>query len=70
GFFVSQAGRFELIPLPGGHTRLEGTTWYHHHLWPAAYWQWWSDGVIHTIHRRVLRHIRRLAEEEGAASGK
>ena len=63
GFLESRAGQFQLTPLPGGRTLLEGTTWYHHHLWPATYWQWWSDYIIHTIHRRVLRHVQQLSEE-------
>jgi uncharacterized membrane protein YhaH (DUF805 family) len=62
GFLVSRAGQFQLTPLPGGRTRLEGTTWYRHTMWPAAYWQVWSDGIIHRIHLRVLQHIRERAE--------
>jgi len=62
GFLESQAGQFRLTPLAGGRTRLEGTTWYRHSLWPAAYWKEWSDFVIHRIHTRVLEHIRRQAE--------
>jgi uncharacterized membrane protein YhaH (DUF805 family) len=57
GFLVSQGGQFRLIPLPGGRTLLEGTTWYRHSMWPAAYWKLWSDHIIHTIHLRVLRYI-------------
>ena len=64
GYFVSERGEFLLTPLPGGRTRLEGTTWYRHHMWPAGYWQLWSDAVIHRIHLRVLRHIKRLAEAD------
>lgn len=62
GFLESCAGQFHLTPLPGGRTRLEGTTWYHHHMWPATYWRWWSDYIIHTIHLRVLRHVKHLSE--------
>jgi len=58
GFLESEGGQFLLTPLPNGGTRLEGTTWYHHGLWPAAYWRLWSDPIIHNIHLRVLRHIR------------
>jgi hypothetical protein len=58
GFLVSNGGQFLLTPLPNGGTRLEGTTWYRHSLWPAAYWRIWSDEIIHQIHLRVLRHIR------------
>jgi hypothetical protein len=68
GFLVSEGGQFLLTPLANGGTRLEGTTWYRHGLWPAAYWQLWSDSIIHHIHLRVLRHIREKVET--AAQGK
>jgi len=63
GFLVSNGGQFLLTELPNGRTRLEGTTWYRHSLWPAAYWRLWSDEIIHQIHLRVLRHIRDEAEK-------
>jgi len=63
-YLRSEKGEFRLVLLRGGRTRLEGTTWYRHDLWPAAYWRVWSDGIIHSIHLRVLRHIRGRAEEE------
>ena len=72
GYLVSKEGQFRLIPLPGGGTRLEGTTWYEHHLWPSHYWQLWSDYIIHQIHLRVLKHIKALAEKDmpnGATHG-
>jgi len=62
GYFVSEKGQFLLTALPGGRTRLEGTTWYHDTIWPAAYWRLWSDYIIHRIHLRVLEHIRADAE--------
>jgi hypothetical protein len=62
GFLVSNGGQFLLTPLPNGGTRLEGTTWYRHGLWPASYWRLWSDQIIHRIHMRVLTHIRDEAE--------
>jgi hypothetical protein len=64
GFLVSHRGEFKLTPLPDGRTRLHGTTWYTNKMWPAAYWQLWSDAVIHRIHLRVLRHIQALSENE------
>jgi hypothetical protein len=63
GFLVSRRGQFLLTPLPDGRTRLEGTTWYHHNMWPARYWQWWSDSIIHSIHQRVLNHVKDLSEK-------
>lgn len=62
GYLASEHGQFLLTPLPGRRTLLEGTTWYRHGLWPAAYWRLWSDAIIHRIHLRVLSHIRSLAE--------
>jgi uncharacterized membrane protein YhaH (DUF805 family) len=62
GFLVSEHGQFLLRPLPDGRTRLIGTTWYQHHLWPAGYWRIWSDAIIHRIHMRVLGHIKGLSE--------
>ncbi len=61
-FLVSHAGQFRLIELAGGRTRLEGTTWYQHHMWPEGYWRLWSDSILHTIHRRVLNHVKNLSE--------
>jgi len=66
GFLVSEGGQFLLTPSPNGGTRLEGTTWYHHGLWPSAYWRVWSDAIIHRIHMRVLRHIKEEAESRVA----
>jgi len=68
GFLVSEGGQFLLTPLPNGGTRLEGTTWYRHGLWPSAYWRLWSDEIIHRIHLRVLRHIRDESEKKAPTS--
>jgi hypothetical protein len=67
GYFVSEKGQFLLTPLAGGRTRLEGTTWYRHTMWPAAYWHLWSDYIIHRIHLRVLNHIREEVESSAAS---
>jgi hypothetical protein len=65
GYLASERGEFRLEAIPGGRTRLIGTTWYRHHMYPDRYWQAWSDFVIHRIHGRVLRHIEGLAEGRG-----
>ena len=57
GYFVSEKGQFLLEELPGNKTRLTGTTWYRHEVWPVAYWKVFSDEIIHRIHLRVLNHI-------------
>ena len=66
GYLASEAGQFRLVPLDkGSKTLLEGTTWYRHHMWPAEYWAVWSDHIIHTIHLRVLNHVKQLSEKNG-----
>ena len=62
GSIQSRRGQFQLIRLPAGKTRLEGTTWYYNQFDPAPYWNIWSDFIIHRIHRRVLEHIAANAE--------
>ncbi len=62
GYLRSRRGEFRLIALPGGRTRLEGSTWYTLDLAPSRYWALWSDALIHQIHMRVLRHIASLSE--------
>lgn len=64
GFLVSRRGEFRLVALPGGRTRLEGSTWYTLEMQPLAYWQPIADALIHAIHLRVLRHVRSLAETD------
>ena len=64
GYLKSLRGQFRLVDLGGGRTRLEGTTWYTNAMWPEAYWRLWSDRIIHTIHQRVLVHIKDLAETQ------
>jgi len=64
-FFVSKQGQFKLIALPDGRTRLEGTTWYFHNIKPDFYWRMWSDLIVHKIHERVLKHIKKTAENKG-----
>jgi hypothetical protein len=68
GFLVSRAGEFRIEPLAAGRTRLVGTTWYSNRMWPQPYWTLWSDAILHAIHRRVLGHIRALAERAVAGA--
>ncbi len=61
-YLQSRRGQFLLEVLPNGRTRLTGTTWYQNSFWPGAYWNVWSDYIIHRIHGRVLAHIKHEAE--------
>ena len=63
GYFRATHGAFRLIPLPGGRTRLEGTTRYVVEMFPQSYWTIPAGLIVGTIHARVLRHIKALAEE-------
>jgi len=66
GYLRVQRGEFRLEPLPGGGTRLSGSTWYEIDVGPRAYWMLWSDALIHSIHDQVLGHIKQLAERGSA----
>jgi hypothetical protein len=61
-YFVSRRGQFLLTQLPNGHTVLEGTTWYTDKIRPNFYWDLWSDYIVHSIHTRVLEHIKQETE--------
>jgi hypothetical protein len=62
GYIRSRGGEFRLVRLPGGRTRLEGSTWYELDLFPQLYFRAWADAFIHRIHRQVLDHVKRLSE--------
>ncbi len=62
--FVSERGEFRLVALPGGRTRIEGSTWYRIDMFPQRYWAPQADALLHAIHTRVLEHVKSLAEEE------
>lgn len=64
GYFTAKHGRFVLTALPGGRTRVEGTSWFQHDLWPQSYWAPITRRVVKEIHLRVLDHVRSLAEHE------
>jgi len=65
--FQPERADFVLIALPGGGTRLEGTTTYQNKMWPGGYWRLWTDAIVHSIHRRVFVHVKELSEEEARA---
>lgn len=62
GYMVSKRGEFRLVPLPNGRTRLEGSTWYTLSIFPEAYWTVFGEALLHSIHGRVLGHIKNLSE--------
>jgi hypothetical protein len=62
GYLRVERGEFRLEPLPGGGTRLSGSTWYEIEMGPRAYWALWSNALLHSIHAQVLGHIKQLSE--------
>jgi hypothetical protein len=66
GYLRSRRGEFRLVPIAGGRTRLEGSTWYELDLAPQLYFAAWSHWAIQRIHARVLNHVKQLAEREYA----
>ncbi|HXW55032.1 MAG TPA: SRPBCC family protein [Candidatus Cybelea sp.] len=61
-YFHPRDAEFVLTLLRNGHTLLTGTSHYENRMWPVAYWRLWSDEIVHDIHRRVFRQIKRLSE--------
>ena len=55
-------GEFRLVRNEDGSTQLEGISWYRNAMWPSAYWQLWSDAILHQVHLRVFNHIKLLSE--------
>ncbi len=66
GYMSSTGGAFALVGLPGGRTRLEGTTHYTLAIYPELYWAPYAEALVHAIHLRVLRHIKKLSESSDA----
>lgn len=62
GYMVSRRGEFRLTALPGGRTRLDGSTFYTLSIYPEAYWVVWGETLLHRIHGRVLSHVKDLSE--------
>jgi uncharacterized membrane protein YhaH (DUF805 family) len=67
GYFRSTRGEFRLIRLAGGHTRLEGHTWYNVAIYPQGYWRAMSEILLHRIHLRVLEQVKRESETAAKA---
>jgi len=62
GYMVSKGGQFHLVALPGGRTRVEGTTHYTLSIYPEVYWLGFAEALLHGIHSRVLEHVKHLSE--------
>jgi hypothetical protein len=62
GYFLTTNTRFELRPLPNGHTELIERTSHTLRLDPVLYWMPMARWVVDLNNQRVLAHIRHQAE--------
>ena len=60
--YASLEGGFKLEALPDGRTRVIGESRYLLNIAPAAYWNLWTEAIVHAVHRRVLEHVKTRAE--------
>jgi uncharacterized membrane protein YhaH (DUF805 family) len=68
--FQPERADFVLTPLANGGTRMEGTTTYQNKMWPGIYWRLYTDAIVHSIHRRVFEHVKRLSEADAAVQAR
>jgi hypothetical protein len=60
--YASLEGGFKITTLPDGRTRLVGESRYLLNIAPAAYWNLWTKEIVHSVHRRVMEHVKTRAE--------
>ncbi len=63
GHITLHRGQFILRDNHDGTTTLIGSSWYTLHTRPGWYFNLWARDMSHAVHLRVMRHVRRLAEE-------
>ena len=64
GHLDARRGQFELHDNGDGTTTLIGRTWYELHVRPEWYFDWWTHDIFRAVHLRVMRNIKRLAENQ------
>jgi polyketide cyclase/dehydrase/lipid transport protein len=62
GHITLHRGQFILQDNHDGTTTLIGSSWYTLHVRPRWYFDLWTRDMTRAVHRRVMHHIRRLAE--------
>jgi hypothetical protein len=67
GYFHTALTRFELTPLPNGHTRVALWTTHELKLDPVLYWLPMARWVVNQDDRRVLNYLRSQSERAAAA---
>src|SRR5438105_6155218 len=64
GHITLHRGQFVLRDNHDGTTTLFGSSWYTLHVRPLWYFDIWTRDMTRAVHRRVMNHVRHLAEEE------
>ena len=64
GHITLHRGQFVLRDNHDGTTTLFGSSWYTLHVRPLWYFDIWTRDMTRAVHRRVMNHIRHLAEEQ------
>lgn len=64
--YASLDGGFRLEALPGGRTRLVGTSHYLLTVAPSAYWNLWTRHIVAQVQLRVMNHVKAKAEAAAA----
>jgi hypothetical protein len=62
GHLTLTSGRIVLQENGDGTTTMTGTSSYQLHVYPAWYYQLWSDELCREVHRSVMGHLKTLAE--------
>jgi len=64
GHITLHRGQFVLRDNRDGTTTLFGSSWYTLHVRPLWYFNLWTRDMTRAVHKRVMNHVRRLAEAE------
>lgn len=67
GYFNAYWGGFSLEALPNGQTRLTGSTYYSYKIYPANYWEHWTEYLIDQMHLYVLNAVKTKTEANYAS---
>jgi len=63
GHITLHRGRFLLRDNHDGTTTLIGSSWYTLHVRPLWYFDLWTSDMTRAVHLRVMRHVKRIAEQ-------
>lgn len=63
GHIKIQRGQFILIDNGDSTTTLIGNSWYKLYVFPAWYFDLWSESITRNVHLRVMEHIKMLSEK-------